>query len=75
MNSYEKLQDIISNYDVILLEDINLKNIAQSLKLGKSTNDNGFGMFRNFLEYKTLENGNIIRKVDKFFPSSKLCHN
>lgn len=68
-------KNIVSNYDIILLEDINLKNIAMSLKLGKSTNDNGFGMFRNFLEYKSLENGNIVQKVDKFFPSSKLCHN
>lgn len=68
-------KNIVSNYDIILLEDINLKNIARSLKLGKSTNDNGFGMFRSFLEYKSLENGNIVQKVDKFFPSSKLCHN
>ena len=39
---------LINSYDYIALEDINMKNISQSLHLGKSTDDNGFGMFRDF---------------------------
>lgn len=60
-------------YDIICLEDINLLNIAQSLKLGKSTLDNAFGMFRNRLKQKMELQGKTIVKVDKWFPSSKLC--
>ena len=39
---------LAEKYDVVCLEDINLQNIAQSLNLGKSTNDNGFGMLEVF---------------------------
>ena len=60
-------------YDYICVEDINMQNIAQSLKLGKSTNDNGFGMFRTFLAYKLAERGKRLVKIDKWFPSSKTC--
>ena len=65
---------LINSYDYIALEDINMKNISSSLHLGKSTDDNGFGMFRDFLSYKAKLNGTTIVKVDKLYPSSKLCH-
>lgn len=61
-------------FDYICLEDINLRGIAQTLHLGKSTNDNGFGMFRQFLSYKMFEKGKYLIKIDKWFPSSKTCH-
>lgn len=60
-------------YDYICVEDINMQNMAESLKLGKSTNDNGFGMFRTFLAYKLIERGKQLVKIDKWFPSSKTC--
>ena len=61
-------------FDYICLEDINLHGLAQTLHLGKSTNDNGFGMFRQFLSYKMFEKGKQLNKIDKWFPSSKTCH-
>lgn len=64
---------IAKQYDAVFVEDINLRGMAGSLKLGKSTNDNGFGMFRNMLEYKLLEQGKIFAKVDRFFASSQIC--
>ena len=60
-------------YDIICLEDVDLSNIVQSLKLGKSTLDNAFGMFRNRLEQKMKLQGKLVVKIDKWFPSSKLC--
>ena len=65
--------NLTKSYDIICFEDINLRNIAQSLSLGKSTNDNGFGMFRSFVEYKADEKGKLVQYVDRFYPSSKLC--
>lgn len=62
------------NYDYVFVEDIDLHIMAGTLKLGKSTNDNGFGMFRVFLEYKMKDKGKIFHKIDKWFPSSKTCH-
>ena len=64
---------LAQRYDIICLEDINLRNISQSLKLGKSTLDNAFGMFRQRLEQKMSLEGKKVIKVDKWFPSSKMC--
>lgn len=70
-----KLSNQLANeYDYICVEDINMQGLAQSLTLGKSTNDNGFGMFRNFLNYKLFERGKQLIKINKWFPSSKMCH-
>ena len=70
-----KLSTTIANqYDIICVEDLNLSNLKQSLKLGKSTSDNSFGIFRQLLVYKLLERGKLFIKVDKYFPSSKTCH-
>lgn len=70
-----KLSTQLTNqYDIICIEDLNLQNIAQSLHLGKSTNDNGFGMFRSILQYKLNERGKQLLKVSKWFASSKICN-
>ena len=75
LNFCHQLSHKLSNeYDIICIEDLNLQNIAQSLKLGKSTNDNGFGLFRNLLQYKLELKGKKLIKVDKWFASSKICN-
>ena len=64
---------IAKQYDAVFVEDINLRGLAGSLNLGKSTNDNGFGMFRTMLEYKLTSQGKTFAKIDKWYPSSKTC--
>lgn len=69
-----KISYRISNeYDVVVLEDIDLRNMAQCLNLGKNLHDNGFGIFRTYLNYKLEDRGKLLLKVDKRFPSSKKC--
>lgn len=41
---------------------------------GKATLDNGYGMFLNMLEYKLADRGKYLVRVDKWFPSSQICH-
>lgn len=60
-------------YDVVVLEDINLRAMARSLNLGKSVMDLGFGEFRTRLQWKCNEYGSYLVKADKWFPSSKTC--
>ena len=68
-----KLSNQLANtYDIVCVEDLNLQNIAQSLHLGKSTNDNGFGLFRSLLQYKLENKGKVLVKVSKWFASSKI---
>ena len=70
----QKLSTQITNeYDIICTETLNMKDMAQSLKLGKSVNDVGWGQFVHMLEYKSLWKGKYLVKVSKFFPSSKRC--
>lgn len=42
--------------------------------LAKSTLDNGYGTFLTLLEYKLSRQGKYLVRVDKWFPSSQLCH-
>jgi putative transposase len=65
---------LVKDYDVICVEDINLRNMAQMLSLGKNLYDNGFGMFRNMLAYKLNNKGSVLIRVDKPFASTKTCH-
>jgi len=62
------------NYDVIVLEDIDMQDMSRTLHLGKSVHDLGFGMFRDFLSYKCEETDLVVIYAEKWFASSKTCH-
>ena len=66
-------RELADSYDVIGVEDIDMKAMSRSLHFGKSVMDNGYGTFRRMLEYKLEEQGKDLVKVDRFFPSSKRC--
>lgn len=68
-------REIANSCDIVCVEDINLRGLAGSLHLGKSTNDNGFGMLREFLQYKLEEQGKSFIKIDRNYPSSQMCGN
>ena len=51
-----------------------MKAMSKTLHLGKSVHDNGWGMFTIFLKYKLEDKGGKLVKIDKWYPSSKLCH-
>lgn len=71
-----KLSNQLSNnYDIICVEDINMQNIEQCLKLGKSATDNSFGKFRELLKYKLQDKGRKLIKIGRFEPTSIVCSN
>ena len=51
-----------------------MRGMAQGLHLAKSTNDNGFGKLKTFLAHKLKEQGKQLVVIDKWYPSSKICH-
>ena len=70
-----KLSTLLADeYDLICIEDINLQDMSKALHFGKSIHDNGFGMFRNMLTHKLHDRGKEIMKIDRFYPSSQICH-
>ncbi|MBO7184369.1 MAG: transposase [Oscillospiraceae bacterium] len=72
---HKESRKIADNWDIVCVEDINLKGMAQGLHLAKAINDNGFGQFRTYLAYKLAERGKKLIMIDKWYPSSKLCQN
>ena len=66
---------LVNQYDVLCFEDINLSEMKKSLRLGKSISDEGFGMFRTFVQYKAERSGKHFVKVSKWFASTKTCCN
>lgn len=66
-------KELSIKYDYICLEDLNMKSISQCLKLGKSTIDNGFGIFRALLQYKMEEQGKQLVKINRFTPTTIIC--
>ena len=70
---HKQSTSIAKRYNVVCVEDINLRGMAGSLRLGKATNDNGFGKFRELLKYKLEDQGKHFVVIDKWYPSSKTC--
>ena len=76
---HKKSRYLADHYDAIGIEDISVKAMAKRKKggkfsFGKSVADNGWNMFTNMLEYKLAWQGKKLIKIDKWYPSSQLCH-
>jgi putative transposase len=71
---HKQSRQIANAYDLVGVEDLNMKAMSQALNFGKSVADNSFGTFRTLLKYKLEEQGKYFVVIDKWFPSSKLCH-
>lgn len=67
--------EIVKNHDIICVEDLAVKNIMKNHKLAQAMSDVGLGTFYSMLEYKCEWNDKQFVKIDRFFPSSKMCSN
>lgn len=59
----------------ITIEDLNVKGMMKNRCLSKAVASQKFYEFRKKLEAKCKEFGIELRVVDRWYPSSKLCHN
>ncbi len=71
--THKTTTEIAKTFEVVCVEDLNLKGMIK-WNLAKSVNDAAIGMSVKQLEYKKEKFGGILQKVDRFFPSSKMCH-
>jgi len=74
-NLHKVSTDLIKNYDVICIEDLNVKGMIKNHKLSKHIADASWGKFVEILTYKAEWNERELVKIDRFFPSSKACNN
>ena len=58
----------------ITIEDLNVSGMMKNKRLSKAIQDQKLYEFRRQLEYKCKWNNIELRIVDRFYPSSKLCH-
>jgi len=66
---------LVNENQVIIVEDIAVKNMVKNHCLAKAISDCGWSSFVGMLNYKCERSGKILVKVDRFFPSSKTCSN
>ena len=66
---------LIDENQVICMEDLNVKGMVKNHNLAESICEMNFGEFRRMLEYKAQWYNRKMVFVDRFYPSSKTCHN
>lgn len=84
---YQKMTNIRTDYinktiaeivktkpSYITIEDLNVKGMMKNRHLSKAVASQKFYEFRTKLKVKCDENGIELRVVDRWYPSSKLCH-
>ena len=74
-NLHKISTEIANQYDVVCVESLNMRSMSnKGFGNGKATLDNGYGMFVSMLEYKLSDRNKYLVKIDKWFPSSQICH-
>ena len=71
-----QLSDYLTKtFDRIVIENLNVKDMIKNRKLSRAIADVGWGMLRQFIEYKAILRNCIVVIADRFYPSSKTCSN
>lgn len=66
---------LVDENQVIVVENLAVRNMVKNSKLAKSISDAEWGQFCTMLKYKSEWEGKTYIEVDRFYPSSKTCNN
>lgn len=64
---------LVADHDLIVIEDLAVKNMVRNHCLARVISDCGWAEFRRQLEYKTAKHGRHLVVIDRWYPSSKTC--
>ena len=64
---------LVRDHDVIVIEDLAVKNMVRNRSLAKAICDCGWGTFRQLIEYKAARAGRHLIVIGRWYPSSKTC--
>ena len=73
-NLHKITTKLIKESDIICIENLNVKGMTKNHKLAKAIQDASFGTLVSMLKYKAAWHNRKIIEIDRFYPSSKLCH-
>ncbi|OAH14259.1 RNA-guided endonuclease InsQ/TnpB family protein [Streptomyces jeddahensis] len=65
---------LVRENQTLVIVDLAVRNMVKNRKLARAISDAAWSDFRSMLEYKAAWCGRDLVVVDRFFPSSKLCH-
>jgi putative transposase len=65
---------VVNENQVIVVENLAVKNMVKNHNLAKAIGDAGWGIFCTMLKYKAEFEGKIYLEIGRFFPSSHLCN-
>ncbi|HEV7975945.1 transposase [Amycolatopsis sp.] len=63
---------IIRDNQAVYVEDLCVVGLGRT-RLAKSVHDAGWASFTGMLEYKAARHGRTFGRVDRFFPSTRMC--
>ena len=68
--------DIVKKYDIICIEDLDVKSMKETdnKTRNKRVGDVSWSEFRRQLAYKSQWYGRKLSVVDRYYPSSQICH-
>jgi len=66
--------EIAKTSGIVAVEDLHVKGLIRNRCLSRSFSDAAVGTLLDLLESKVPCQGGMLLKVDRFFPSSQLCH-
>ena len=69
------VNELLTYYDTIFMEDLNVKGMLKNHHLAKAIQEIGFYRFRQILVDKARNNYKKVVFIDRFYPSSKTCSN
>ncbi len=64
---------LAARHENVVAEDLNVAGMTRNRRPARALADQGFGMARRMLGYKTAWNGGCLVLADRWFPSSKMC--
>jgi putative transposase len=72
-HAHKLARELTDNYDVVVIEDLDMRAMSRGLRFGKSVMDIGWGQFVTILTNKMQAAGKRVIKINRRYPSSKKC--
>lgn len=69
---FKLARQLVNQYNAIAIEDLNLSGMEALW--GRKVSDLGFASFVQILDHQATKTGCTVVKIDRWFPSSKLCN-